>query len=81
MERLQQVTYMVPPCLPPATLVVGIFFSITWSQKGHIFIEDLKRCRLCCCSVLEYDFLNLEVPTISIVGSLIRAGIPVLVYR
>uniref|UniRef100_A0A1D1XHM0 Carboxypeptidase n=1 Tax=Anthurium amnicola TaxID=1678845 RepID=A0A1D1XHM0_9ARAE len=33
-----------------------------------------------CSSVLEYDFLNLEIPTISVVGSLVRAGIPVLVY-
>ncbi|MQL79531.1 hypothetical protein Taro_011975, partial [Colocasia esculenta] len=33
-----------------------------------------------CSSVLEYDFLNLETPTIPVVGSLVRAGIPVLVY-
>ncbi|XP_078434000.1 serine carboxypeptidase-like 45 [Wolffia australiana] len=33
-----------------------------------------------CSSVLEYDFLNLEVPSINLVGSLVRAGIPVLVY-
>ncbi|XVF11435.1 hypothetical protein REPUB_Repub08aG0027200 [Reevesia pubescens] len=31
-------------------------------------------------SILDYQLLNLEIPTISIVGSLIKAGIPVLVY-
>ncbi|KAJ0973542.1 hypothetical protein J5N97_021501 [Dioscorea zingiberensis] len=33
-----------------------------------------------CSSVLEYELLNLETPTISVVGSLIKSGIPVLVY-
>ncbi|XP_010929656.1 serine carboxypeptidase-like 45 [Elaeis guineensis] len=33
-----------------------------------------------CSSVLEYELLNLEIPTISVVGSLVRSGIPVLVY-
>ncbi|OAY48026.1 serine carboxypeptidase-like 45 [Manihot esculenta] len=33
-----------------------------------------------CSNILDYDLLNLEIPTISIVGSLIKAGIPVLVY-
>ncbi|CAL9100371.1 unnamed protein product [Musa textilis] len=33
-----------------------------------------------CSSVIEYELLNLEVPTISIVGSLVKSGIPVLVY-
>ncbi|KAG1370211.1 serine carboxypeptidase-like 45 [Cocos nucifera] len=33
-----------------------------------------------CSSVLEYELLNLELPTISVVGSLVRSGIPVLVY-
>ncbi|KAL5074989.1 hypothetical protein RYX36_013973 [Vicia faba] len=33
-----------------------------------------------CSNVLDYDVLNLEVPTLPIVGSLIRAGIKVLIY-
>ncbi|RVW52619.1 Serine carboxypeptidase-like 45 [Vitis vinifera] len=33
-----------------------------------------------CSDILDYELLNLEIPTISIVGSLIKAGIPVLVY-
>ncbi|CAO2141831.1 unnamed protein product [Urochloa humidicola] len=33
-----------------------------------------------CSSVLEYELLNLQIPTINIVGSLVRSGIRVLVY-
>ncbi|KAK4486207.1 hypothetical protein RD792_008877 [Penstemon davidsonii] len=33
-----------------------------------------------CSTILDYDMLNLEIPTISIVGSLIKEGIPVLIY-
>ena len=32
-------------------------------------------------SILDYEVLNLEIPTISIVGSLVKSGIPVMVYR
>ncbi|KAM0840109.1 hypothetical protein ACQ4PT_059881 [Festuca glaucescens] len=34
-----------------------------------------------CSSVLEYELLNLQIPTINIVGSLVKSGIRVLVYR
>ncbi|CAK7340279.1 unnamed protein product [Dovyalis caffra] len=33
-----------------------------------------------CSSVVNYDLLNLEIPTINIVGSLVSSGIRVLVY-
>ncbi|KAG6505460.1 serine carboxypeptidase-like 45 [Zingiber officinale] len=33
-----------------------------------------------CSSVLQYELLNLEIPTITLVGSLVREGIPVLIY-
>ncbi|XXG41754.1 hypothetical protein AAC387_Pa01g2154 [Persea americana] len=33
-----------------------------------------------CSSILDYELLDLEIPTISIVGSLVKSGIPVLVY-
>ncbi len=36
---------------------------------------------LCPNSILDYELLDLEIPTISIVGNIIKAGIPVLVYR
>lgn len=32
-------------------------------------------------SVLDYALLDLEIPTITIVGKLVKAGISVLVYR
>ena len=32
-------------------------------------------------SVLEYELLNLQIPTINIVGALVKSGIRVLVYR
>ena len=32
-------------------------------------------------SVLRYDMKNLEIPTIGVVGSLVKSGIRVLVYR
>ncbi|CAL0305209.1 unnamed protein product [Lupinus luteus] len=33
-----------------------------------------------CSNVLDYDMLNLEVPTLSVVGSLVKAGVRVLIY-
>ncbi|XP_059656540.1 serine carboxypeptidase-like 45 isoform X2 [Cornus florida] len=35
---------------------------------------------LVCSNILDYELLDLEIPTISIVGKLVKAGIPVLVY-
>lgn len=34
-----------------------------------------------CFSVLEYELLNLQIPTIAVVGSLIKSGVPVMIYR
>jgi len=31
-------------------------------------------------NILDYDMLNLEVPTLLVVGSLIKAGVKVLIY-
>nr|KYP49010.1 Serine carboxypeptidase-like 45 [Cajanus cajan] len=33
-----------------------------------------------CSNILDYDMLNLEVPTLPVVGSLIKAGVRVLIY-
>nr|CAD1836662.1 unnamed protein product [Ananas comosus var. bracteatus] len=33
-----------------------------------------------CSSVLEYELLNLQIPTIAVVGSLIKSGVPVMIY-
>jgi hypothetical protein len=32
-------------------------------------------------SVLEYKQMDLQIPTINIVGALVKSGVPVLVYR
>ncbi|KAF3774011.1 hypothetical protein EJ110_NYTH47221 [Nymphaea thermarum] len=33
-----------------------------------------------CSSILQYDMLNMEISTISLLGSIVKSGIPVLVY-
>ncbi|MCL7048483.1 hypothetical protein MKW94_018237 [Papaver nudicaule] len=45
----------------------------------HARLVGVRRWEVCS-NVLDYDLLNIEIPTISIVGSLVKAGIPVLVY-
>ncbi|RRT54066.1 hypothetical protein B296_00034219 [Ensete ventricosum] len=45
----------------------------------HVHLDGVTKWTVCS-SVLEYELLNLEVPTISVVGSLVKSGIPVLVY-
>ncbi|XWS51487.1 hypothetical protein CRYUN_Cryun12cG0180600 [Craigia yunnanensis] len=49
-------------------------------QKAlHARLVGVRRWAVCS-NILDYQLLNLEIPTISIVGSLLKAGIPVLVY-
>ncbi|XVF08616.1 hypothetical protein REPUB_Repub07fG0018200 [Reevesia pubescens] len=49
-------------------------------QKAlHARLVGVRRWAVCS-NILDYQLLNLEIPTISIVGSLVKAGIPVLVY-
>ncbi|XP_060213546.1 serine carboxypeptidase-like 45 [Lycium barbarum] len=45
----------------------------------HARLVGLNRW-LVCSSILDYEHLDLELPTISTVGNIIKAGIPVLVY-
>ncbi|KAM6562576.1 hypothetical protein CsatB_022574 [Cannabis sativa] len=45
----------------------------------HARLVGVRRWAVCS-SVLDYELLDLEIPTITIVGKLIKAGIPVLVY-
>ncbi|ESR52104.1 hypothetical protein CICLE_v10031451mg [Citrus x clementina] len=33
-----------------------------------------------CSNILDYELLDLEIPTITVVGKLVKAGIPVMVY-
>ncbi|XP_021911534.1 serine carboxypeptidase-like 45 [Carica papaya] len=49
-------------------------------QKAlHARLVGVRRWSVCS-NILDYELLNLEIPTINIVGTLIKAGIPVLVY-
>ncbi|MQM02835.1 hypothetical protein Taro_035605 [Colocasia esculenta] len=73
----QQVTERIDVCVEDET--VNYLNRKDVQSALHARLSGVSRWTVCS-SVLEYDFLNLEVPTISIVGSLIRAGIPVLVY-
>ncbi|KAG2702833.1 hypothetical protein I3843_06G102500 [Carya illinoinensis] len=45
----------------------------------HARLVGVRRWAVCS-NILDYELLDLEIPTISIVGKLIKAGIPVLVY-
>ncbi|GMH01107.1 hypothetical protein Nepgr_002946 [Nepenthes gracilis] len=49
-------------------------------QKAlHARLVNVRRWAVCS-NILDYKLLDVEIPTISIVGSLIKNGIPVLVY-
>ncbi|KAE8023772.1 hypothetical protein FH972_009436 [Carpinus fangiana] len=45
----------------------------------HARLVGVRRWAVCS-NILDYELLDLEIPTISIVGKLVEAGIPVLVY-
>ncbi|PON91804.1 Serine carboxypeptidase-like [Trema orientale] len=45
----------------------------------HARLVGVRRWAVCS-SILDYELLDVEIPTITIVGKLIKAGIPVLVY-
>ncbi|KAK0574887.1 hypothetical protein LWI29_030477 [Acer saccharum] len=45
----------------------------------HAQLVGVRRWAVCS-NILDYELLNLEIPTITIVQKLIKAGIPVLVY-
>ncbi|XP_008777393.1 serine carboxypeptidase-like 45 isoform X2 [Phoenix dactylifera] len=73
----QQVTENIDVCVEDETV----------NYLNRKDVQDALHARLAgvpkwsvCSSVLEYELLNLEIPTISVVGSLVRSGIPVLVY-
>uniref|UniRef100_A0A2N9I564 Carboxypeptidase n=1 Tax=Fagus sylvatica TaxID=28930 RepID=A0A2N9I564_FAGSY len=52
-------------------------FTSVCNYSRYFFNTSLL---LCPNSILDYELLDLEIPTISIVGNIIKAGIPVLVY-
>lgn len=48
-------------------------------QALHARLVGVRRW-LVCSKILDYELLNIEIPTISVVGSLVKEGIAVLVY-
>ncbi|TVU14753.1 hypothetical protein EJB05_38246 [Eragrostis curvula] len=48
-------------------------------QAMHARLNGVEKWTVCS-SVLEYKQLDLQIPTINIVGALVKSGVPVLVY-
>ncbi|KAJ4973142.1 hypothetical protein NE237_006316 [Protea cynaroides] len=72
-----QVTETIDVCVEDETIN---YLNRRDVQKAlHARLVGVKRWAVCS-NILDYDMLNLEIPTIPILGSLIKAGIPVLVY-
>ncbi|KAF6138010.1 hypothetical protein GIB67_041883 [Kingdonia uniflora] len=73
----QQVTERVDVCVDDET---ANYLNRRDVQKAlHARLVGVKKWAACS-NILDYELLDLEIPTISIVSSLVKAGIPVLVY-
>ncbi|XP_042048704.1 serine carboxypeptidase-like 45 [Salvia splendens] len=73
----QQVTESIDVCVEDETLN---YLNRKDVQKAlHARLVGLNRW-LVCSNILDYEPLDLEIPTINVVGRIIQAGIPVLVY-
>ncbi|XP_021286346.1 serine carboxypeptidase-like 45 [Herrania umbratica] len=73
----QQVSERVDVCVEDK--IVNYLNRKDVQKALHARLVGVRRWAVCS-NILDYQLLNLEIPTISIVGSLIKAGIPVLVY-
>ncbi|KAI3958683.1 hypothetical protein MKW98_030348 [Papaver atlanticum] len=73
----QQVPESIDVCVEDET--VNYLNRRDVKKALHARLVGVQRWEVCS-NVLDYDLLNIEIPTISIVGSLVKAGIPVLVY-
>ncbi|ONK78253.1 uncharacterized protein A4U43_C02F16250 [Asparagus officinalis] len=73
----QQVTERIDVCVEDET--VNYLNRKDVQEALHARLEGVTKWTVCS-SVLEYELLNLEIPTISVVGLLVKSGIPVLVY-
>ncbi|XP_012090606.1 serine carboxypeptidase-like 45 isoform X2 [Jatropha curcas] len=75
--RPQQVSERIDVCVDDETTN---YLNRKDVQKAfHARLVGVSKWEVCS-DILDYELLNLEIPTISIVGSLIKAGIQVLVY-
>ncbi|KAJ8569653.1 hypothetical protein K7X08_006230 [Anisodus acutangulus] len=73
----QQVTETIDVCVEDETVN---YLNRRDVQKAlHARLVGLNRW-LVCSNILDYEHLDLELPTISAVGNIVKAGIPVLVY-
>ncbi|GMI67329.1 serine carboxypeptidase-like 45 [Hibiscus trionum] len=73
----QQVSERVDVCVEDK--IVNYLNRKDVQKALHARLVGVRRWTVCS-NILDYQVLNLEIPTISVVGSLIKAGIPVLVY-
>ncbi|XP_047971767.1 serine carboxypeptidase-like 45 [Salvia hispanica] len=73
----QQVTESVDVCVEDKT--VNYLNRKDVQKAFHARLVGVNRW-LVCSNILDYELLDLEIPTINVVGRIIQAGIPVLVY-
>ncbi|XP_073130469.1 serine carboxypeptidase-like 45 isoform X2 [Henckelia pumila] len=74
----QQVSETIDVCVEDETVN---YLNRRDVQKAlHARLVGVRRW-LVCSNILDYELLDLEIPTITIVGQIIKAGVPVLVYR
>ncbi|KAK9117687.1 hypothetical protein Sjap_016634 [Stephania japonica] len=73
----QQVAERIDVCVEDET--VNYLNRRDVQEALHARLVGVKKWEVCS-NVLDYKLLDLEIPTISIVSSLIKAGIPVLIY-
>ncbi|AES77859.2 putative carboxypeptidase D [Medicago truncatula] len=73
----QQVTETIDVCVEDET--VNYLNRKDVQSALHAHLIGVHRWSPCS-SVLDYELRDLEIPTITVVGKLVKAGIPVLVY-
>ncbi|KAI3761453.1 hypothetical protein L1987_51869 [Smallanthus sonchifolius] len=73
----QQVTERVDVCVEDET--VNYLNRRDVHRALHARLVGVRKWDVCS-NILDYELLNIEIPTINIVGSLIKEGIRVLVY-
>ncbi|KAK6922464.1 Peptidase S10, serine carboxypeptidase [Dillenia turbinata] len=75
--KAQQVNEKIDVCIEDET--VSYLNRQDVQMAFHARLVGVKRWTVCS-NILDYELLDLEIPTISVVGKLIEAGVPVLVY-
>ncbi|XP_031387575.1 serine carboxypeptidase-like 45 isoform X2 [Punica granatum] len=73
----QRVTDAIDVCIEDET--VNYLNRRDVQRALHARLVGVRRWDVCS-NVLDYELLDMEIPTIMILGKLIKAGIPVLVY-